>query len=117
MMHEIRKVRSLNVNHEQLITLATYDIKRAHEGNDLDLYDPLVMLFEYMKLDNLRVIDMFQFMDTKKRDKLSKKDIRNGLSVSMLKVYMLLYVKHFGLITTVTLLLFLLYLSILFSLI
>ena len=82
MVARAQESRVLNVRHEEAITLATSDQTREHDGTNLDRYDPLMVLFEYMKMDNLRVIDFFQFMDTRKRDKLSKSDIREGLNVS-----------------------------------
>jgi hypothetical protein len=82
MLKRLNERHVLRVKHEEAITLATSDQKREHDGTNLDRFDPLMVLFEYMKMDNLRVIDMFQFMDTRHRDKLSKSDIRDGLNVS-----------------------------------
>ncbi|KAL8562210.1 hypothetical protein ACOMHN_005195 [Nucella lapillus] len=80
LLSQVQKTRLLHVKHEEAITLATSDRTRDHDGTNLDRYDPVMVFFEYMKMDNLRVIDMFQFMDTKKRDKLSKGNIRDGLN-------------------------------------
>ncbi|XP_076446125.1 uncharacterized protein LOC143283730 [Babylonia areolata] len=81
-----QETRVLRVRHEEAVTLATSDRKREHEGTNLDRFDPVTVLFEYMKLDNLRVIDMFQFMDVKKKDKLSKGNIRDGLNTLKIPV-------------------------------
>lgn len=81
MVKQVQQSRIFKVKHEEAITLATSDQTREHDGTNLDRYDPLMVLFEYMKMDNLRVIDMFQFMDVRHREKLSKNDMRDGLNV------------------------------------
>lgn len=86
MLKRAQESRVLHVLHEEAVNLATSDQTREHDGTNLSRYDPLQVLFEYMKMDNLRVIDMFQFMDTRKRDKLSKGDIRDGLNTLKIPV-------------------------------
>ncbi|KAK7097534.1 hypothetical protein V1264_004494 [Littorina saxatilis] len=78
-LKKIQETRELTVKHDPALSLSTVNRKKDFEGTELDRYDPLLVLFEYMKLDNLRIIDMFQYMDTKKREKLSKGNIRDGL--------------------------------------
>lgn len=85
MVKTAQETRVLRVKHEEVITMATSDQKREHDPTNLSRFDPIMVLFEYMKLDNLRVIDMFQFMDTRKREKLSRNDMRDGLNVSRLQ--------------------------------
>ncbi|PVD34346.1 hypothetical protein C0Q70_05617 [Pomacea canaliculata] len=80
MVKTAQETRVLRVKHEEVITMATSDQKREHDPTNLSRFDPIMVLFEYMKLDNLRVIDMFQFMDTRKREKLSRNDMRDGLN-------------------------------------
>nr|XP_022326857.1 calmodulin-like protein 3 isoform X2 [Crassostrea virginica] len=39
-----------------------------------------MVLVEYMRIDNLRLIDFFQYLDTNSRERLSKSDFRDGVA-------------------------------------
>ncbi|XP_035827959.1 leucine-rich repeat-containing protein 74A [Aplysia californica] len=81
---KLREKKVIRVEHDSTIHMGTTDQAREYDGNELDRFDPVTVLFEYMKKDNLRVIDLFQFFDVRKRDKLSKSDLRNGVNMLMI---------------------------------
>ena len=59
--------------------------ERKHDPHDLNRFDPVMVLIEYMRIDNLRLIDFFTYLDTGNNDLLSRSDIRNGAAVSIVK--------------------------------
>ncbi|CAH1778012.1 unnamed protein product [Owenia fusiformis] len=44
-----------------------------------DTLDPIMMLFEYMKQDNLRLVDLFHRLDTDKSSDIDSSEIQKGL--------------------------------------
>ena len=70
------------MKHGHVMKLGTTVESNEHDGTNLSRYDPVLVLFEYMRLDNLRLIDMFKSFDVSHADKLRKNDFREGLSVS-----------------------------------
>ncbi|GFS22955.1 leucine-rich repeat-containing protein 74B-like [Elysia marginata] len=57
------------------------------EGPDLGFYKPVTVLFEYMKMDGMRIIDLFEFLDHQKRGKISMGDLRRGIHVRRVCLY------------------------------
>ncbi|GFS09307.1 leucine-rich repeat-containing protein 74B-like [Elysia marginata] len=56
-LHESRGIKVL---HETTAQMGTSNQTKQFDGDNLDRFDPVMVLFEYMKKDNLRVIDLFQ---------------------------------------------------------
>ena len=56
---------------------------KEHDPHDLNRFDPVMVLIEYIRIDNLRLIDLFQFFDTHNRGMLSRGDIRDGVAVRL----------------------------------
>ncbi|GFO18347.1 leucine-rich repeat-containing protein 74b-like [Plakobranchus ocellatus] len=81
LVENIRETRGVHVLHDSVVQMGTTNQTKEFDGDNLDRFDPVMVLFEYMKKDNLRVIDLFQFLDQKKRDKLSKGDLRDGVNI------------------------------------
>ena len=59
-----------------------------HDPHDLNRFDPVMVLIEYIRIDNLRLIDLFQFFDTHNRGMLSREDLRDGVAVRYLSKQM-----------------------------
>ena len=59
-----------------------------HDPHDLNRFDPVMVLIEYIRIDNLRLIDLFQFFDTHNRGMLSREDLRDGVAVRYLSKLM-----------------------------
>ena len=60
-----------------------------HDPHDLNRFDPVMVLIEYIRIDNLRLIDLFQFFDTHNRGMLSREDLRDGVAVRCLSKQMI----------------------------
>ncbi|XP_071087938.1 leucine-rich repeat-containing protein 74A-like isoform X1 [Haliotis cracherodii] len=79
-MNTIQATRNFKVIHGHVMKLATGSVSRDHDGTSLTRWEPTLVLFEYMRMDNLRLIDMFKSFDTKKRDKLSRTNLKDGIN-------------------------------------
>ena len=55
---------------------------REEEEEDLSNEDPLSVLFEYARLQNFRLIDMFKSLDTDNSGSLDRDEFIQGLAVS-----------------------------------
>ncbi|KAK6975427.1 leucine-rich repeat-containing protein 74A [Biomphalaria glabrata] len=84
LIEKLKETRNVQIIYDPTIHIATVDQTKEFDGTNLDRFDPVMVMFEYMKKDNLRVIDLFQFMDAKKREKLSRNDIRSGFNILMI---------------------------------
>ncbi|CAL1534468.1 unnamed protein product [Lymnaea stagnalis] len=84
LIEELHDKKGVHVIHDPNIHMATSDQTKDFDGTNLDRFDPVMVMFEYMKKDNLRVIDLFQFLDAKKREKLSRNDVRSGFNILMI---------------------------------
>ena len=60
MAEKLRETREITVLHDTEIQMGTSNQTKKFDGDNLDRFDPIMVLFEYMKKDNLRVIDLFQ---------------------------------------------------------
>ncbi|XP_050416652.1 leucine-rich repeat-containing protein 74A [Patella vulgata] len=70
---ELYDVRSIKVIHGE-------NLHQTHQGTEkpkaaLEHYDPCMVLFEYMKQENLRLIDLFRVLDTDQSGTLSRKEL------------------------------------------
>ncbi|KAL3879133.1 hypothetical protein ACJMK2_031444 [Sinanodonta woodiana] len=81
---ELKSKKRIIVEHgEELQTGIEVEI-REHNPNDLNRFDPVLVLVEYMRIDNLRIIDLFQYLDVQNREKLSLGDLRDGVATLQL---------------------------------
>ncbi|KAH3841936.1 leucine-rich repeat-containing protein 74A-like [Dreissena polymorpha] len=53
---------------------------REHDPHDLNRFDPVMVIIEYMRIDNLRLVDLFQFFDTGGRGLISRENLRDGVA-------------------------------------
>ena len=74
--------RNITVDHGVEMYSAIELEMKEHDPHDLNRFDPVMVLVEYMRIDNLRLIDLFQFFDTAGRGLVSRDDLRNGVAVS-----------------------------------
>ena len=52
------------------------DINGAMWSRSLTSFDPILVLFEYMKLQNMRLIDLFRSIDTNADKVISREELR-----------------------------------------
>ena len=79
----LQKKRVFRVDHGPVLRKGT-DIERARDEMDLHR-DPLTILFEYMKKENMRVIDLFQRLDADGSESVTREEFKSGLLVSSLR--------------------------------
>ncbi|XP_061189196.1 leucine-rich repeat-containing protein 74A-like [Saccostrea echinata] len=77
-MKELYDKKGVRVTHGELLSNGNVVEEKHHDPHDLNRFDPVMVLVEYMRIDNLRLIDFFQYLDTNSREKLSKSDFREG---------------------------------------
>lgn len=81
-MKELFDKKGVRVTHGDLLSMANSTEQKEHDPHDLNRFDPVMVLVEYMRIDNLRLIDFFQYLDTNSRERLSKSDFREGVAVN-----------------------------------
>lgn len=79
-MKELFDKKGVRVTHGDLLSMANSTEQKEHDPHDLNRFDPVMVLVEYMRIDNLRLIDFFQYLDTNSRERLSKSDFREGVA-------------------------------------
>ncbi|KAK3099296.1 hypothetical protein FSP39_002214 [Pinctada imbricata] len=72
--------KGVKVSHGEIINFGNKVEEKPHDPHDLTPFEPVLVLVEYMRIDNLRLIDFFQYLDTSSRDRLSKSDLRDGVA-------------------------------------
>lgn len=82
-MKELFDKKGVRVTHGDLLSMANSTEQKEHDPHDLNRFDPVMVLVEYMRIDNLRLIDFFQYLDTNSRERLSKSDFREGVAVNL----------------------------------
>lgn len=82
-MAELKKTKNIRVTHGERIKGGNAVTEKEHDPHDLNRFDPVMVLVEYMRIDNLRLIDFFQYLDTNGRERLSKSNFRDGVAVSV----------------------------------
>lgn len=83
-MKELFDKKGVRVTHGDLLSMANSTEQKEHDPHDLNRFDPVMVLVEYMRIDNLRLIDFFQYLDTNSRERLSKSDFREGVAVNFI---------------------------------
>ncbi|XP_060551363.1 leucine-rich repeat-containing protein 74A-like [Ruditapes philippinarum] len=53
---------------------------KEHDPHDLNRFDPVMVIIEYMRIDNLRLIDMFGYLDIDGRGLVSRDNLRQGVA-------------------------------------
>jgi len=96
-MQEIKETKSIRVTHGELIAGGNAVTEKEHDPHDLNRFDPVMVLVEYMRIDNLRLIDFFQYLDTGSRERLSKSNFRDGVAVCKSSLSVLFYELVMGL--------------------
>ncbi|XP_056012930.1 leucine-rich repeat-containing protein 74A-like isoform X2 [Ostrea edulis] len=79
-MKELYDKKGTRVTHGELLSTGNVVEEKQHDPHDLNRFDPVMVLVEYMRIDNLRLIDFFQYLDTNSRERLSKSDFREGVA-------------------------------------
>ncbi|XP_053400808.1 leucine-rich repeat-containing protein 74A-like [Mercenaria mercenaria] len=80
-LDELLKVRQVRVYHRDPNKKKITPIIRKRTLKD---YDPAMILFEYMKQENLRLIDLFRTFDTDSSQTVSKDELKEGfLTINM----------------------------------
>lgn len=64
------------------------------EEEDLLNEDPLLVLFEYARLQNFRLVDMFKQLDTDNSGSLDRQEFSRGLAVRLYEFYKENYCSH-----------------------
>ncbi|XP_052078795.1 leucine-rich repeat-containing protein 74A-like isoform X2 [Mytilus californianus] len=80
LMKELKESKSIRVTHGERIAGGNAVTEKDHDPHDLNRFDPVMVLVEYMRIDNLRLIDFFQYLDSSSREKLSKGNFRDGVA-------------------------------------
>ncbi|KAH3713585.1 hypothetical protein DPMN_073377 [Dreissena polymorpha] len=78
-LNELQKIRDIKVYHRYLNNKKITPIIRERTLHD---HDPAMVLFEYMKQENIRLIDLFRTFDTDFSQALTKDELRDGFIVS-----------------------------------
>ncbi|XP_052793098.1 leucine-rich repeat-containing protein 74A-like [Mya arenaria] len=84
LVRTMREKKSIDIDHGPEMYSAVELVMKEHDPHDLNRFDPVMVLMEYIRIDNLRLIDLFQFMDTGGRGLVSKDDLRVGISTLQL---------------------------------
>lgn len=77
-LDDLLKVRKVQVYHRDPNKKKITPIIRSRTLKD---YDPAMILFEYMKQENLRLIDLFRTFDTDSSQSVSKDELKEGFVV------------------------------------
>ena len=77
-LDELLKIKTVKVHHRDPNKKKITPIVRKRTLKD---YDPAMILFEYMKQENLRLIDLFRTFDTDSSQSVSKEELKEGFLV------------------------------------
>ena len=78
---ELREKKSVIVHHRDPNRKKITQIVMERTLKD---FDPALILFEYMKQENLRLIDLFRVFDTDSSHSVSRTELKEGFVVSMI---------------------------------
>ena len=78
---ELRKTRVIYVYYGHVMARKK-DINGAVGNRSLTSFDPILVLFEYMKLQNMRLIDLFRSIDTNGDKVISREELQAVFLVS-----------------------------------
>lgn len=82
LLTKLKETKKMKVIHGEILSSGMTIKERKHDPHDLNRFDPVLVLVEYMRIDNLRLIDFFQYLDTTNREQLSRTDFRDGVAVN-----------------------------------
>ena len=80
-LEDLQKKKDIKVHHRDPNRKKITQIVMERTLND---FDPALILFEYMKQQNLRLIDLFRVFDTDDSHTVSKTELKEGFIVSFL---------------------------------
>ncbi|XP_021361363.1 leucine-rich repeat-containing protein 74A-like isoform X2 [Mizuhopecten yessoensis] len=80
LLTKLQETKKMKVVHGEILSSGMNIKERKHDPHDLNRFDPVLVLVEYMRIDNLRLIDFFQYLDTTNREQLSRTDFRDGVA-------------------------------------
>ncbi len=81
-LEKVRETRSLEIKHGHIMRLETEVAKYGDTKDPFVYEDPMTVLLEFMRLQNLRLVDMFTSMDEDGSRTLTREEFRKGLKVS-----------------------------------
>ncbi|XP_064609173.1 leucine-rich repeat-containing protein 74A-like [Liolophura sinensis] len=79
-VERLREKRIMSIRHGPLYRLE--EVKQGEVSNTLGLerFDPVSVLYEYMKQDSMRLVDMFHYFDADQNGYISLAELREGFS-------------------------------------
>ncbi|XP_060066920.1 leucine-rich repeat-containing protein 74A-like [Ylistrum balloti] len=80
LLTKLQETKKMKIVHGEILSSGMNIKERKHDPHDLNRFDPVLVLVEYMRIDNLRLIDFFQYLDTTNREQLSRTDFRDGVA-------------------------------------
>ncbi|XP_033743105.1 leucine-rich repeat-containing protein 74A-like isoform X1 [Pecten maximus] len=80
LLAKLQDTKNMKIIHGDILSSGMNIKERKHDPHDLNRFDPVLVLVEYMRIDNLRLIDFFQYLDTTNREQLSRTDFRDGVA-------------------------------------
>ncbi|GFR68629.1 leucine-rich repeat-containing protein 74A-like [Elysia marginata] len=81
-MQEELEERGVSIYYGNILQRPKKEIKAG--PRTLGSFDPILVLFEYMKQQNLRLIDLFRSLDVNRDNAISREELRNGfMSLNM----------------------------------
>ncbi|GFN81800.1 leucine-rich repeat-containing protein 74a-like [Plakobranchus ocellatus] len=81
-MQEELEERGISIYYGNILHRPKKEIKAG--PRTLGSFDPILVLFEYMKQQNLRLIDLFRSLDVNRDNAISREELRNGfMSLNM----------------------------------
>lgn len=85
-MKELFDKKGVRVIYGDLLSMVNLMEQKEYDFYDLNWFDLVMVLVEYMCIDNFRLIDFFQYLDINFCERLSKSDFREGVVVNF-KIY------------------------------
>ena len=80
MVEEVQKVRQIQVHYIDNVRIKVF---AKPDEVVLKDFDPVIVLFEYMKREGLRLIDLFRSLDTDESSTISRTEFKEGFKVSL----------------------------------
>ncbi|XP_033743774.1 leucine-rich repeat-containing protein 74A-like [Pecten maximus] len=74
-INDLYAVHNIKIIHREPVGHRFSPIKERAEQRD---FDPVMVLFEYMKQENLRLIDLFRNLDRDQNNEISREEFREG---------------------------------------
>jgi Ca2+-binding EF-hand superfamily protein len=80
---ELKGKKDIKVHHKEPNKKKISSILRERKLED---YDPLLLLFEFMRQENFRLLDLFRTFDKNHDNMISKQELKDGFLVSVLLI-------------------------------